>query len=156
MFVGKLLSIDSYIARLVFDITADIIDKGNHQMKILSSMVLWPKLQTQLAELFNVYPTSLHTQYCLSTDPKECLPCDLMCQDQLNMMVKLLKPLIVPPRLKGGKRSTRKMKPVSVQLFNKGNDPNNIPKAPGAGKVILTPSTYQLLTKFDRKLHLDL
>lgn len=34
-------------------------------------------------------------------------------------MITLLRPLIIPPLLSSGQRSTCKMKPVSVQIFNK-------------------------------------
>jgi hypothetical protein len=40
------------------------------------------------------------------------------------MMLTLLRPLVVPPRLATGRRSTRPMKPVTVQLSTKGGEPS--------------------------------
>jgi hypothetical protein len=94
----------------------------------------WLILQQKLAELFNVYPTSLQAQYRFSTE-KAAFPCDLTCQGDLDTVLILLKPLIVPPRTSTGRPSTRKMKPVSVQIFNRGSDPEAARSAgkPGAG-----------------------
>jgi hypothetical protein len=64
----------------------------------------------------------LHAQYRFSTDNKESLPLDLTSQADLNTMLSLLQPLIVPARLANGRRSTHKMKLVVVQIFNKNDD----------------------------------
>lgn len=81
----------------------------------------WTALKDKLAELLNVHPTTLHAQYRLSTDSKASLPFDLTSQTELNNLLNVLHPLVVPPILASGRRSTRRMKPVSVQISNKGD-----------------------------------
>jgi len=77
-------------------------------------------LQERLAKLLDVYPSSLQVQYRLSTQPK-ALPLDLQTENDLKMMFTLVQPLVVPQLLANGRRSTRKLKPVTVQIFNKGD-----------------------------------
>ena len=85
---------------------------------IVKSLDDWLDLQNKLAAAFNVYPDSLYAQYSLSTDAKGTLPLDLISENHFETLVKLLWPLVVPPLLANGRRSTRKMKAVTVQVFN--------------------------------------
>ena len=107
----------------MFTIEVNNREKGSRAVEIVSSTMPWFSLQEKLAELFNIYPASLRAQYRFSTDPKGSLPLDLNTQLHFNTMITLLRPLIVPPRLQSGKRSTRKMKPVAVQVYNKDDVP---------------------------------
>ena len=86
-------------------------------------MASWTGFHDKLAEMLNIFPTSLHAQYCFSTEHKESLPLDLTSEVQFNMMMSLLRPLVVPPRTATGRCSTRKMKPIVVQIFNKNDEP---------------------------------
>ena len=90
---------------------------------MISSLAAWTGFHDKLAEMLNIFPTSLHAQYRFSTEHKESLPLDLTSEAQFNMMMSLLRPLVVPPRTATGRRSTRKMKPVVVQIFNKNDEP---------------------------------
>jgi hypothetical protein len=117
------LSIDFVIDIDIFQILLEVINKqkGSRTLTSIWSTTPWLKVQEMLSEMFNVYPTSLHAQYRLSTENKSALPFDLTSQSELTMMYDLLQPLIVPPLLANGKRSTRKMKDVKVQVFNAGD-----------------------------------
>lgn len=75
-----------------------------------------------VAQYLNIFQSSLHLQYRLSTDNKGSLPCDLTSQRCLDILISILRPLIVPPILANGRRSTRAMKSVAVQVFIKGDD----------------------------------
>ena len=92
--------------------------KGSRSIQEIQSDATWTSLQEDLARLLDVYPSSLQAQYRLSTQPK-ALPLDLQTENDLKMMVAMLQPLIVPPLLQNGRRSTRQMKPVTVQIFNR-------------------------------------
>ena len=96
--------------------------EGSRVVEVVKSTILWFSLRAKLAEHFNVYPTALHAQYRLSTDAKGSLPVDLTSQQHLDSMVKMLRPLIVPPLLQNGKRSTRKMKAITVQVYNRDDE----------------------------------
>jgi hypothetical protein len=98
----------------------------------------WDELKEQLSIQFNVHPTTLHARYRFSSDLKQALLCDLLTEDQFNMMIKLLKPQVVPERTATGRRSTRKRKIVSVQIFNQGvedSDNTTNKKLPSGRKV---------------------
>ena len=95
--------------------------KGTRTVMIVESTMLWFRLEQQLAEALNVYPASLHARFRFSTDHKDVLPCDLTSQKQLDTMIALLRPRIVPGRTKSGQPSVRPMRQVTVQVFN-GND----------------------------------
>jgi hypothetical protein len=99
--------------------------KGTRTVEIISSMISWDAFEERMGEVLNMYPKSLRLQYRLSTDSPKCLPFDLTSQQQLNAMITHLRPLIVPPLLASGQRSTRKMKPISVQVFNKDDEPGD-------------------------------
>jgi len=107
-----------------FDFTAELTNNANktRQVKIFSLAISWPGLQWELSKHFNVYPTSLQAQYHFSTD-KGSLPCDLTSHEDLVTMLTLLKPRILLPLLASGRRSTRAMKPITIQMFNQGDDP---------------------------------
>ncbi len=92
--------------------------KGSRSIQEIQSNITWTSLQEDLARLLDVYPTSLQVQYRLSTQPK-ALPLDLQTENDLKMMVTILQPLIIPPLLQSGRRSTRQMKPVTVHIFNR-------------------------------------
>jgi hypothetical protein len=62
-------------------------------------------------------------QYCLSTETKGSLPCDLTSQEELDIMISLLRPLtIVPAILANGQHSKWAKKAVVVQVFNKNDE----------------------------------
>jgi hypothetical protein len=88
---------------------------------VIQSTITWSNLQQRLAEALDVYPTSLHAQYRLSTEPK-ALPFDLISQRNLDAMIALVRPLLVPALLANGLPSKRQLKNVTVQIFNKGDN----------------------------------
>ena len=92
--------------------------KGSRSIEMIQSNVPWVSLRERLAQFLDIYPSSLQAQYRLSTQPK-ALPPDLQNENDLRMMLTLVRPLIVPPLLANGQRSTRKMKPVTIQIFNR-------------------------------------
>jgi hypothetical protein len=99
---------------------------------VIESNISWLDLQERLAQALNVYPASLHLQYRLSTDHPKSLPFELTSAKHLENLIMVLRPLIVPPLLANGWRSTRKMKSVLVQVFSEGDDAG-VPQ--GDGKV---------------------
>ena len=120
--------------------------KGSCAIKIMTSTIPWLTLQQKLAELFNIYPSSLHAQCCFSMDAKGLLLLDLTTQLHFDMMITLLWPLIIPPHLQSRKRSTRKMKPVMVQVSNKDDEPLST-ESRGGSKVqaaVLTRCKHML------------
>ena len=66
------------------------------------STIRWPTLEQKLSEILNIYPASLHAQYHLSTDAKGSLPFDLTSSPDLQQLVNMIQPLVVPPRLANG------------------------------------------------------
>ena|ERR1700722_2319514 len=91
----------------IFEISIEVIDiqRGKRVQQKIFSMILWPMLQQKLSEILNIYPALLHAQYCLSTDAKGSLLFDLTSSQDLRQLVKMIQPLVVPPRLANGKRS---------------------------------------------------
>jgi hypothetical protein len=87
---------------------------------MVQSDITWMSLQECLAKLLDMYPSSLQVQYQLSTQLK-ALPLDLQTENDLKMMFMLVQPLVVPQLLANGRCSTCKLKPVMVQIFNKGD-----------------------------------
>jgi hypothetical protein len=132
----------------VFAFTMEVNNrqKGSRSVEIVSSTTLWCSMHEKLAELFNIYPSLLRAQYRFSSDPKGSLPLDLTTQQHFDTMIALLRPLVVPPRLQSGKRSTRKMKPVTVQVFNKDDEPLSQVESRGSGKV---SHVHQVQTRTD-------
>jgi len=92
--------------------------KGSCKIEPIQSNVSWVSLRERLAKLLDIYPSSLQVQYRLSTQPK-AHPYDLQHEQDLANMLRLIQPLIVPARLANGRRSTRKLKPLTVRVFNK-------------------------------------
>jgi len=70
--------------------------KGIRAIEIVASTILWFNLEQTLAQILDIYPTSLHAQYHFSTDSKQTLPLDLTLPQHLNMLITLLWPLVVP------------------------------------------------------------
>ena len=105
----------------VFKYQLEIINPqaGSRKMEWVWSTAFWPGLQKRISEILNVFTSSFHAQYRLSTDNKTDLPFNLTSQSDLDVLHDMLRPLIVSPRLVNGKRSTRKMKEVKVHVFNK-------------------------------------
>jgi hypothetical protein len=66
---------------------------------MIFSTILWADLQEKLCEILNIYPASLHAQYQLSTDAKASLPFDLTSCQEFQQLIKMIQPLVVPPRL---------------------------------------------------------
>lgn len=97
------------------------LQAGSRKLESAYSTILWPDLQQKIAQILNIFPTSLHAQYRLSTEGKNALPFDLTSQSDLNVLHNMLRPLVIPPRKQNGQRSGRKMKEVKVQVFNKGD-----------------------------------
>jgi hypothetical protein len=98
---------------------------GIRKIEMFSSTISWDSLEERMGELLNIYLKNLRLQYRLSTDSSKSLPFDLASQQQLDALITLLRPLIIPPRLANGKKSTRKMKSVSVNIFNKDDEPGS-------------------------------
>jgi hypothetical protein len=103
-----------------FTITLEVLNqrKGTRSIEMVSSKVAWIFLRDRLAQILDAFPSSLRVQYRLSIEPK-ALPVDLESEADLETMLKLVEPLIVPPILANGRRSKRKMKDVKVQIFSK-------------------------------------
>ena len=93
--------------------------KGSQQTLIVPSTILWFDFQQKIAEVLNVFPSKLQLQYRFSNENKSSLPFDLNSHVSFGLMCDKLRPLVVPPTLKNGKKSTCKMKLVTVKLFNK-------------------------------------
>jgi hypothetical protein len=135
------------VARLIFfcveqfEFAVDVCDdrESKRTVEIVSSTTSWLALKDRLAKTLNMHPDSLHLQYRLSTDTSKSLPFDLTTFDHHDHLVKRLRPLIIPPRLANGSRSTRKRKPVSVQLFNKRSDGKGVQGGQGDSKVCDSP-----------------
>src|ERR1700676_1273306 len=107
----------------IFEISIEVIDiqRGKRVRERIFSTILWPTLQQKLSEILNIYSASLHAQYRLSTDAKGSLPFDLTSSQDLRQLVKIIQPLVVPPRLANGKRSKKRMKEVIVSVSQKGD-----------------------------------
>jgi hypothetical protein len=108
-----------------FDIPTEVNNRTT-ETRILGSIrstAIWYDVKMKIAKDLNVFADTLHLQYRLSTDRADSLPCDLTSIVQFTDLVTRLRPLIVPPILANGRRSTRKLKPVTIQLFSKGDGP---------------------------------
>jgi hypothetical protein len=138
---------------LEFDISVDINDSKNAKRTVetVQSSISFYRLRDQVALILKAHPQSVQLQYRFSNDRPSALPCDLTSERELRAMVDRLRPLVVPPMLSNGKRSTRVMKAVTVQLFNKDDGDPSLTK--GDGKVSLKllashqPATTQLLSR---------
>ena len=100
--------------------TFKIEDKvmGSQKELIVSSTILWFNFQEQVAKTLNVHPSNLQLQYHLSNAASKSLPFDLNSHVMFGSMCTKLKPFVVPPTLKNGKKSTYAMKLITVKLFN--------------------------------------
>jgi hypothetical protein len=108
-----------------FTITLEVISMsaGIRAFEILHSDITLLELHSKVARILNVYAGFLDVQYRLSTDEKTAIPCNLATDEQFNGMMGLLRIHLQPPLLKNGKRSTKKMKIVNLQVFRKGDGP---------------------------------
>ena len=93
--------------------------KGSQQVLIVPSTILWFNFQQKITEVLNIFPSKLQLQYRFSNENKSSLPFDLNSHVLFGLMCNKLRPLVVPPTLKNGKKSTHKMKLITVKLFNK-------------------------------------
>ena len=94
--------------------------KGIQSELTVSSMITWYDFQQKVTQKLNIFLSTLHLQYRFSNENKSSLPFDLNSHASFGSMHDKLEPLVVQPLLKNGKRSTCKMKIVTVKLFNKG------------------------------------
>jgi hypothetical protein len=111
-------------------------------METVSSALSWLQFAKILARLFNIYlpdslddATMLQAQWRLSTDSKTALPFDLTTQRQYESLLTIVRPLVVPKTTMSGKPSARKMKAVTVQIFNKCDVLGQAQSAPTNKKV---------------------
>ena len=104
-----------------FQMTFEIEDKakGSQKELIVPSTIVWLDFKQQVAETLNVFPSNLQLQYRLSNTGNKSLPFDLNSHVTFGSMCNKLRPFVVPPTLKSGKKSTRPMKLVTIKLFNK-------------------------------------
>ena len=109
----------------LFNATMEIIhrQKWIRAIEIVASTILWFNLEQTLAQILDIYPTSLHAQYHFSTDSKQTLPLDLTLPQHLNMLITLLWPLVVPWILANGCHSNQPMKAVTVHVIQQGQRP---------------------------------
>ena len=103
-----------------FRVMLEIANERTKLRKIerIQSDISWTDLREIIALRLGIHPSSLQAQYRLSTQPK-ALPLDLQTENDLEMMLALVEPLVVPPLLANGWCSTHKMKPVTIQIFDK-------------------------------------
>jgi hypothetical protein len=99
--------VTTYHAAESFNFTMEILNtkKGTCDFKEVSSAALFYLLKKDIAEQLDVFEDNLNIQYCFSTKIKE-LPCDLSSQLHFHALVVRLRPLIIPPILANGRRST--------------------------------------------------
>jgi len=121
----------------VFDISVDINDSKNAKrtIKTVQSNIGFYRLRDRVALILKAHPQSIELQYRFSNDRPSALPCDLTSEQEFQAMVDCLRPLIVTPMLRNGKHSSRVMKAVTLQLFNKDDGDPSLMK--GDGKVSL-------------------
>ena len=93
--------------------------KGSRCSLVVPSMILWYDFQQKVAEILGIFPTKLQLQYRFSNENKSSLPFDLNCHTSFGSMCNKLRPFVVPPTLNNGKKSSHKMKVVTVALFNR-------------------------------------
>ena len=115
----------------------DIIDSKNARRTVetVRSSIGFYILKDRVALILKAHPQSVELQYRFSNDRPSALPCDLTSEREFQAMVDHLRPLIVPPMLRNGKRSSRVMKAVTLHLFNK--DDGDLSLMKGDGKVSL-------------------
>ena len=87
----------------------EIIDviKGKHVRDTFPSTISWSVMHDWLSRVLNMHPAKLHAQFQLSTNAKGLLPFDLTSFQDLQQLVTMIEPLVVPHHLTNGKRSTK-------------------------------------------------
>jgi hypothetical protein len=53
-------------------------------VEVIFSTVLWYPLREKTANILNIYPVSLHLQYCFNTNNKQYYPFELTCKGNPN------------------------------------------------------------------------
>jgi hypothetical protein len=96
---------------------------GKRMIEVINSNITLYNLHQKISKLLNIHPLLLQAQYCLSTDNKTALPCNLQTHGNMNTMLTMMCSLVVPPQLANGHPSQCKMKAVALQVFNKGDGP---------------------------------
>ena len=96
--------------------------KGSWQEFVLPSSITWYDFQQKAAEALNIFPSKLQLQYCFSNNNKKLLPFDLNSHMLFGSMCNKLRLFVVLEILKNGRKSTHKMKLVTVTLFNKDTE----------------------------------
>ena len=105
----------------VFQMTIKVEDrvKGSQSELIMSSTITWYDFQQKVTKRLNIFPSKLTLQYHFSNENRSSLPFNLNSHISFGLMCDKLRQFVVPPMLNNGKRSTCKMKLVTVQLFNR-------------------------------------
>ena len=101
-----------------FQMTFEIEDRAkNHRLElIVSSTILWYDFQQEVAKKLNIFPLKMELQYRFSNENRSSLPFDLNSHLSFASMCDKLRPFVVPPTLNNGKKSTHKMKLVTIIL----------------------------------------
>ena len=101
-----------------FQMTFEIEDraKNRHLELIVSSTILWYDFQQEVAKKLNIFLLKMELQYHFSNKNRSSLPFDLNSHLSFASMRNKLRPFVVPPTLNNGKKSTRKMKLVTIIL----------------------------------------
>ena len=102
----------------MFQFTTEIIDviKSKCVCNTFPSTILWSAMQDQLSSGLNTHPAMLHAQFQLRTSAKGSLAFDLALVQDLQQLVKMIEPLVVPHHLTNRKQSTKRMKEVMVLI----------------------------------------
>ena len=101
-----------------FQMTFEIEDRAkNHRLElIVSSTILWYDFQQEVTKKLNIFPSKMELQYHFSNKNCSSLPFDLNSHLSFASMRNKLRPFVVPPTLNNGKKSTRKIKLVTIIL----------------------------------------
>jgi hypothetical protein len=140
------MSLTFLAAEFTFTVEIASREKQRRDPYSMNSKITLYELHQKMAISLNFHPDSLHPQYRFSSDPKDTIPCDLTTHVQLSMLLTLLRERCVPPILASGKQSTRKLKPFTLQLFNKGDSPYGPSEAKvGIAHVAFHQTSHSLL-----------
>ena len=101
-----------------FQMTFEIEDRAKNRRfeLIVSSTILWYDFQQEVAKKLNIFPLKMELQYRFSNENRSSLPFDLNSHLSFASMCDKLRPFVVPPTLNNGKKSTHKMKLVTIIL----------------------------------------
>ena len=101
-----------------FQMTFEIEDRAKNRCLelVVSSTILWYDFQQEVAKKLNIFPSKMELQYRFSNENHSSLPFDLNSHLSFASMCNKLRPFVVPPTLNNGKKSTRKMKLVTIIL----------------------------------------